>query len=180
MEKKTAANTLIESLSAVLAQGTSLLDSLDDATYTAMLPIASGASIGAHYRHCLDHFGALLTGDASGGIDYDARKRDPELENNRRAALEMTRHLQDLASSLDTSILASPVTVRCEVSYMESHSPVVHSSFEREVMFSISHAIHHYALIAMICRSLGALLPEGFGIAPSTVHYRKESALSRS
>jgi hypothetical protein len=63
---------------------------------------------------------------------------------------------------------------------MESHSPVVHSSFEREVMFSISHAIHHYALIAMICRSLGALLPEGFGIAPSTVHYRKESALSRS
>jgi hypothetical protein len=180
MEKNTAANTLIASLGDVLAQGTSLLDSLDDETYTAMPPVASEASIGAHYRHCLDHFGALLTGDASGGIDYDARKRDPELENNRRAALEMTRHLQDLASSLDSSILASTVTVRCGVSYTESHSPVVHSSFEREVMFSISHAIHHYAVIAMICRLLGALLPEGFGIAPSTVHYRKESALFRS
>ena len=47
-------------------------------------------------------------------------------------------------------------------------------------MFSISHAIHHYAVIAMICRLLGALLPEGFGIAPSTVQYRKESALFRS
>ena len=180
MEKKTAAKTLIESLGAVLAQGVSLLDALDDATYTAMPPIASGASIGAHYRHCLDHFGALLTGDASGGIDYDARKRDPELENNRRAALEMTRHLQDLTSSLDSSILASPVTVRCGISYTESESPLVHSSFERDVMFSISHAIHHYALIAMICRSLGTALPEGLGVAPSTVHYRKESALSRS
>ena len=180
MEKKTAAKTLIESLGAVLAQGASLLDVLDDATFTAMPPIAPGATIGAHYRHCLDHFGALLTGDASGGIDYDARKRDPELENNRRAALAMTRHLQDLASSLDSSILASPMTVRCGVSYTESESPVVHSSFEREVMFSISHAIHHYALIAMICRSLGTALPEGFGIAPSTAHYRKGKALYRS
>jgi hypothetical protein len=180
MEKKAAAETLIESLGAVLAQGSSLLDSLDDATYTAEPPIASGASIGAHYRHCLDHFGALLMGYASGGIDYDTRKRDKQLENNRRAAIEMTRHLQDLAYSLDSSILASPVTVRCGVSYTESHSPMVHSSFEREVMFSISHAIHHYAIIAMICRSLGALLPKGFGIAPSTVHYRKESALFRS
>lgn len=180
MEKNTAVKSLIESLAAVLAHGTSLLNSLDDAAYTAMPPIASGASIGAHYRHCLDHFGALLTGDSSGRIDYDARKRDPELETNRGAALEMTRHLQDLASYLDSTILASPVTVRCGVSYTESESPVVHSSFEREVVFSISHAIHHYALIAMICRSLGSAVPEGFGVAPSTIHHRKESALSLS
>jgi hypothetical protein len=47
-------------------------------------------------------------------------------------------------------------------------------------MFSISHAIHHYALISMICRYLGITLPEGFGVAPSTIHYRKESTISRS
>jgi hypothetical protein len=180
MNAKETSYTLQESLLAVLAQGERLLDSLDDAAYSAPLSIASGATIGAHYRHCLEHFGALLTGDASGGIDYDARKRDPRVENDRAVALVMTRHLQDLASSLDASILGSPVSVRCGVSYTDSEAPVVHSSFEREVMFSISHAIHHYALIAMICHSLDITLPEGFGVAPSTLHYRKESSASRS
>ncbi|MEI7962841.1 MAG: hypothetical protein WCI42_03335 [Verrucomicrobiota bacterium] len=175
-----ASETLLPALRAVLAQGSSLIESLDDHVYTAKPTIAGGASIGAHYRHCLDHFGALLTGDASGGIDYDARKRDPRIENEREAALEMTHHLRDLASSFDSSILRSPVSVRCGVSYTENRSPVVHSSFEREVMFSISHAVHHYALIAMICRSLSATIPEGFGVAPSTVHYRRESTLFRS
>jgi len=180
MKSKEVSETLLESLLAVMAQGERMLVSLDDATYTAKPSIASGASIGAHYRHCLDHFGALLTGDASGGIDYDARKRDPRLENERTMALVMTRHLQDLASSLDTSILGSSVSVRCGVSYTDTEAPVVHSSFRREVMFSISHAIHHYALISMICRYLGITLPEGFGVAPSTIHYRKESTISRS
>jgi hypothetical protein len=175
-----ASETLLPSLRAVLAQGSSLIESLDDHAYTAKPSIAGGASIGAHYRHCLDHFSILLSGDASGGIDYDARKRDPRIENEREAALEMTRHLQELAASMDYTILQSPVSVRCGVSYTDSEAPVVHSSFEREVMFSISHAVHHYALIAMICRSLGANLPEGFGVAPSTVHYRKESSASRS
>ena len=180
MEKNTAANTLIESLGAVLAQGTSLLDSLADATSTAMLPIASGASIGAHYRHCLDHFSALFSVNAAGCIDYDARKRDPRIENERALALEMTHRLQDLAASMDSTILRSPVSVRCGVSYCEKEAPVVNSSFEREVMFSISHAVHHYALIAMICRTLEIPVPDGFGLAPSTLHYRNESALSRS
>jgi hypothetical protein len=172
--------TLLKSLCAVLAQGADFLGSLDDATYTATPPLASGASIGAHYRHCLDHFGALLSGDACGGIDYDARKRDPLIETDLVIALGMTRHLQDLASSLDASILSAPVSVRCGVSYTDTEAPVVPSSFEREVMFSISHAIHHYALIAMICRTLGVAVSEGFGVAPSTLHYRKEAAGAHS
>jgi len=170
-----ASDGLIGSLKEILSQGTSLLDSLSDEAYTAKTSLSSGASIGAHYRHCLDHFSALLTGDSAGGIDYDARKRDPVLETDRGAARRMTAHLGDLASSLDEKILRSPVIVRCGVSYADKESSVVNSSYEREVMFSISHAVHHYALIAMIGRSLGVTLPEGFGVAPSTMHYRKEN-----
>ena len=175
-----ASEPLLPSLSAVLAQGSALIESLDDHAYTVKASIAGGASIGAHYRHCLDHFGALLSADASGGIDYDARRRDPKIENERGAALQMTHHLQDLAASMDSAILQSPVLVRCGVSYSEKGAPVVTSSFEREVMFSISHAVHHYALIAMICRTLGVPVPEGFGVAPSTIHYRREQLDAQS
>ena len=164
---------LIRSLKEILDQGTSLLDCLSDETYKAKTPLSSGASIGAHYRHCLDHFSALLAGDPEGGINYDARERNPVLETDRDAARRMTAHLGDLATSLDAKILKSPVIVRCGVSYADTQSTAVDSSYEREVMFSISHAVHHYALIAMIGRSLGMTMPERFGVAPSTMHYRK-------
>ena len=170
-----ASDGLIRSLKEILAQGTSLLDCLSDEAYNAKTPLASGASIGAHYRHCLDHFSSLLAGDLAGGINYDTRKRDPILETDRASARSMTAHLADLATSLDAKILSSPVIVRCGVSYADKESSVVNSSYEREVMFAISHAVHHYALIAMICRTLNVALPEGFGIAPSTMHYRKEN-----
>jgi hypothetical protein len=171
---------LLPALHAVLSQGASLIESLDDDAYTEKPAIAGGASIGAHYRHCLDHFSALLSEDTAGFIDYDARKRDPRIENERGVALEMTHRLQDLAASMDSTILRSPVSVRCGVSYCEKEAPVVTSSVEREVMFSISHAVHHYALIAMICRTQEITVPDGFGVAPSTLHYRNESELSRS
>jgi hypothetical protein len=170
---------LIRSLKEILDQGISLLDNLSNESYIAKTPLSSGASIGAHYRHCLDHFSALLSGDPAGGINYDARKRDPILETDRGAARRMTAHLSDLASSLDAKILQSPVVVRCGVSYADKESSVVNSSYEREVMFSISHAVHHYALIAMIGRSLEVAMPDGFGVAPSTVHYRKENEVAR-
>ena len=175
MNSLEASDALISSLNEIIAQGNALLETLSDEAYTAKTSLSSGASIGAHYRHCLDHFSALLTGGLAGGINYDARKRDPILETDRDAARRMTAHLGDLASSLDAKILRSLVIVRCGVSYADKESSVVNSSYEREVMFAISHAVHHYALIAMIARSLGVTMPEGFGVAPSTVHYRKEN-----
>lgn len=169
-----ASVSLLPALRAVLSQGASLIETLEDDAYREKPAIAGGASIGAHYRHCLDHFSALFSGNAAGCIDYDARKRDPRIENERAVALEMTHRLQDLAASMDSTILRSPVSVRCGVSYCEKEAPVVNSSFEREVMFSISHAVHHYALIAMICRTQEIPVPDGFGVAASTVHYRRE------
>ena len=180
MKSEATSEGLISSLIAILDQGTTLLDCLSDETYKAKTPISSEASIGAHYRHCLDHFSALLAGDLEGGINYDARKRDPILETNRETARRMTAHLGDLASSLDSKILRSPVIVRCGVSYANQESSAVNSSYEREVMFAISHAVHHYALIAMIGRSLEVTMPEGFGVAPSTLHHRRKTEAAHS
>ena len=51
---------LIQAAVETLLQGEMLLQSIDDDDYVSKVPIAFNASIGGHYRHCLDHFRSLL------------------------------------------------------------------------------------------------------------------------
>jgi len=74
-----------------LAQGTELLQALTDAQYAE--PRGDWAPVGAQYRHVLDHYQCFLDGLEGGRIDYDTRSRDPDLERNRKVALEATAHL---------------------------------------------------------------------------------------
>jgi hypothetical protein len=160
-----------------LRQGDCLLEAIDDTAYTSPLEAAYGATTGGHYRHCLEHFEALLDAVGSARVDYDARPRDHSLENDRAVALARTRALiAYFREKLSAEELAAPVSIRCKVSYLGNASPEVPSTFAREAMYAVVHAIHHYALIGIICRLQGVPLPEGFGIAPSTAQHRRLSA----
>ena len=77
---------LIDSAIEILRQGETLLLRLDDEKYTRRLPAVFTSAIGGHYRHCLDHFDCLLSGVAAGEVDYDHRRRDPRIENDRAFA----------------------------------------------------------------------------------------------
>jgi hypothetical protein len=46
-------------------------------------------------------------------------------------------------------------------------------------MYAVSHAIHHHALIAMICCLRQIAVPADFGAAPSTIAHRKEQIAAR-
>jgi hypothetical protein len=74
---------------------------------------------------------------------------------------------------LPLSAFDSPVNARCEVSYAHGDSPVTGSTFGRETVYAIAHAIHHFALISIMARLMDAKLPEHFGVAPSTVAHQK-------
>ena len=51
------------------------------------------------------------------------------------------------------------------------------SNYYREVMYNLEHAIHHHALIKIGIQQFTAIeLPESFGVAPSTMQYRKACA----
>ena len=50
------------------------------------------------------------------------------------------------------------------------------STGRRELQFLLSHSVHHYAIIAMICGQHEIEVPEGFGVAPSTLKYRESTA----
>lgn len=161
---------------AILAQGEDLLRALSPDSYTRRVPLAFNACIGGHYRHCLDHFTSLLRGLDADEVDYDHRDRDARIESQPDCAIEVTRRLRAQLEQLAAAALDTPVSARCEVSYAAGTSPVTGSTFGREMVYAIAHAIHHYALISVMARLLDVRLPEHFGVAPSTVAHEKATS----
>ncbi len=157
----------------LLSQGESLLTSLDAKAYGLRAEAVFNASIGGHYRHCLDHFSCLMHGTSTGLVDYDHRERDRRLEQDPSYALRATRELLLELRGIDPEVLNDAVVARCEVSYEPGNSPVTKSSLGREWVYAIAHGIHHYAMISVIARLQNVVFPENFGVAPSTVAHNK-------
>jgi len=68
--------------------------------------------------------------------------------------------------------LARSCRVVNSVSYGSSQPSVIETNVGRELAYCVGHAVHHYAIIRLICSHLGIVVPEEFGIAPSTLKYR--------
>jgi uncharacterized damage-inducible protein DinB len=166
---------LIASVIETLQQGELLLAEISDANYTRKVPLAFNASIGGHYRHCLDHFQNVLNAAPAGDLNYDHRERNTLIEQDRYAALNATRTLREHFEQLDPQLARRPLSVTCQTSHTTGNSPTTSSTVEREIMYAIAHAVHHYALIGVIGGILGLPLPPGFGIAPSTLQHQTKT-----
>ena len=171
---------LINSVIETLAQGEALLAQLGDADYTRKLPVAFNASIGGHYRHCLDHFRSLVESAMDGDLNYDHRERGTLIESDRFAALNATRELREGFERLDPIFLGRPLNVTCKTSYATSGSQASPSTVGREIMYSVAHAVHHYALIGFMAGVMGLDMPAGFGVAPSTLKHQSDSQKARA
>jgi hypothetical protein len=167
---------LLQSAVETLQQGERLLAEITDETYMRKVPVAFNASIGGHYRHCLDHFQCLLDAAQSGDLNYDHRERGTLVENDRFAALNATCALREGYEKLDPVFLARPLAVTCKTSYATDGSQVSPSTVGREIMYSVAHAVHHYALIGVMSGVMGLRLPAGFGVAPSTLKHQAQAA----
>jgi hypothetical protein len=166
---------LIESVIEILNQGEALLGEIENDDYTRKVPSAFNASIGGHYRHCLDHFRSLLDAAAAGDLNYDQRERGTLVENDRFAALNATRDLRSSYQQFPNALLSRELNVTCKTSYATTRSQVAPSTVGREIMYVVAHAVHHYALIGIMGGMMGLKMPLGFGVAPSTVKYQNES-----
>jgi hypothetical protein len=167
---------LIQSVLETLGQGEALLAQLSDGEYTRKVAVAFNASIGGHYRHCLDHFRSLLDSATAGDLNYDHRERGTLIESDRFAALNATRELREGYEQFDPILLVRPLNVTCKTSYATSGSQASRSTVGREIMYSVAHAVHHYAFIGVMCGIMGLKMPAGFGVAPSTLKHLKEAA----
>lgn len=166
---------ILHGVADVLRQGESLLRALDDATYSRHLPAAFDASVGGHYRHCLDHFQSLLDALEAEEVNYDRRQRDPRIETQRDFAVSETRRIFRGCEAIADDWLARPILVRTKVSYSDASAPAMPSTFGRELMYAVAHAIHHYALIGVMCGLMEVPVPAGFGVAPSTLEHKERA-----
>lgn len=170
------AHSLTNSIEDVLRQGCVLLDCTSDETYTSPLAGAASGTIGAHYRHVLEHFVCVLEGLPSGRINYDARKRDAQIETSIAYARMITKTLIEDFRAVSSDSLESDCSVTYTVAYRDGEEEEVGSTVPREIMFSVGHAIHHYAIIKLLCAVVGIQLPHEFGVAPSTLKHAAMAA----
>ena len=152
MEIKSAVNNLFDQLRFVL-------ENLSEKQYKTPSVSLSGSTIGQHIRHSLEFFSCLINSKESGIVNYDKRERNPEIEESIELALEM---LNQLSVEVKESLCKNDLIL--ELSY----SHINDECFE--------HAIHHLALIkiGMIEIASEVALPQGFGVADSTIRYQNQ------
>jgi hypothetical protein len=164
----------------VLQQGCLFLDRVGDELYARRLDAAVSASLGAHYRHVLDHFLCLAEGIKTGQVDYDARQRNPQLETSVACAHLATEGLIGELGGLSSEVLRRDCAVTYSVGYGEGDAEAARSNLARELMFCVGHAIHHYAILRLVCAGMGMELPYEFGVAPSTLKYQRTETADRA
>jgi hypothetical protein len=138
-------------------------------------------TIGPHLRHVLDHYSSFLHGLPSFRIDYDARAREIRLETEIDYATSRLREIVGGLALVDPELFEMPIEIRLESGGSEEEQ-WSRSSVRRELQFLLSHTIHHFALIAVLLEPHGVVVPDDFGVAPSTLkHWRShpEAAVAR-
>lgn len=169
-------NSLIQAAEEVLSQGRELLGTLTDREYARKSAGVFSASVGEHYRHVLEHFHCLLEGLPVQHINYDRRARDRHIEVDRGYAMAMTDILLHELRQIPAPVFQDEITVSYSVGYQGSKPEMMWTTVAREVAFCVGHAVHHYAIIRMLCAEMGARLSSEFGLAPSTIKYQAAAA----
>lgn len=161
-------------LVAVLRQLETLLDAMTDEQYRTSPVAVAASSVGGHVRHCLDHVEAVLLGVECGTVDYDRRRRGTDVETSRDAAREVLRRQMKQLLAIPANSENRPLRLSAIVS---SALPPLEAdtSVGRELVFVLSHTVHHNALIGVIARALNVPVPERFGYAPSTLAHLERS-----
>lgn len=161
----------------VVKQAIKLLDEISLVDYQKGIAPHFPSSIGAHMRHVIDHFVALIGAENSGVINYNKRNRYGEVEMQPQVAIKKLEEIVDwLGEVCSSECLNQQVAVTTEIDISHTKSTTCESTLERELVFAASHAIHHYALIRVIRSMQGKSIPEFFGYAPATITHITQSA----
>lgn len=140
-----------------------------DDTYAAPCTALSNATIGQHTRHIIELYQCLLEGYAAGSVNYDERKRNSLYENDKTAAVNTIKEIQQKLEQPDKLL-----TIVCRD---DSGAAYIQSNYNREILYNLEHCIHHQALIKVALLSIKDFpVAAGFGVAPSTLQYRQQCA----
>jgi hypothetical protein len=159
-----------EAIKNVFNQLDESLIKLSEAQYKQPSKILFNATIGQHVRHIIELYICLYNGYETGVVNYEKRNRDIRIETDKDFAIEL---LQMITHNLDRSNKDLLLEV------CDDHSPAVPvaTNYYREIIYNLEHTVHHMALIRVGINEVSAIsIPESFGVASSTIKYRKECA----
>ncbi|PIY13362.1 MAG: hypothetical protein COZ18_00020 [Flexibacter sp. CG_4_10_14_3_um_filter_32_15] len=160
---------------AVLKQLNNLLNQLSDTEYAKPLSIISQNTIGKHVRHILEFYTCLLTGIENESVDYDARKRNLELENYTEKALETSNFISENLINLDKKG-SSKLQLDLFATLPHARAKLT-STVERELLYTLEHTIHHFAIIKIAIKNdfPHIKVSDEFGVAYATLQHQEES-----
>lgn len=166
---------LINANKKVLSQLEGLVNNLEDSQFSTPQKEAFNASIGQHVRHILEFYTCLFQGLENGEVNYDARKRDKQIEDNRTYALQVLASITGQLNEVDTNI---PLELSAELSTKGEAYTKLNTNYERELLYTLEHAIHHMAIIKIIVnlKYAGVELMKNFGVAFSTITFKETHA----
>jgi uncharacterized damage-inducible protein DinB len=156
----------------ILSQLDALICGISDEDFAKPSTALGGSTIGQHIRHTLEFFACLERGFHDGIISYDRRAHDKALETDRSLAMNSIRGIQDFVRhKLNNRSLI------LEAGYLRDSdaSCSIPTTCQRELAYTIEHAIHHMAIIKIGLREVAPYLSivENFGVAASTSRHKE-------
>ena len=160
---------LIPSIRKTLEELSHLVSKLSNDDYCCPCYDLSNATIGEHTRHIIEMFECLENQYENGVINYDNRKRDYLIQTNTVFAKECIDSISNQIEKPNKNLKLQQI--------VDGEELLIESNYHRELLYNLEHCIHHQALIKVaIIQSATVDVDENFGVARSTIEYRKQCA----
>lgn len=146
-----------------------LLTQISDEDYCHPCNELSNATIGEHTRHIIEMFQCLNSQYEAGIINYDQRQRNKLIQTNSEFAIAQIKEIQNVLDKENKKLALEQI--------IDGEAIHIESNYFRELLYNLEHCIHHQALIKVAILMNGKLVVnENFGVARSTIEYRKQCA----
>ncbi len=158
---------LLTSINRSLNELNHLLRQLSEKEYSNPCLELSNATIGEHIRHIIEMFQCLENQYEKGIVNYDSRERNILIQTNPAYALQVIQQIQKRVGRPNKKIELQQIINGEEIR--------IESNYFRELLYNLEHCIHHQALIKVaVLKHETLIIDENFGVAPSTLAYRKQ------
>jgi len=158
----------------IIEQAQQYLKSVQKADYIEIVAPNFMSSAGAHMRHIIDHYFAIIVGIENNLINYDIRSRGSKIETSPDEAIKKMNEISSWIKQLSDEQLYKTITLSTEISITNKKTQTMQTSIARELVFVGSHAVHHFAMITQISTAQKKPLPLSFGLAPATATFLRQ------
>ena len=172
MQEQNRPMQLQQAVNNIFVQLSDSLSQLSSQQYIQPCKTLFNNTIGQHVRHIIELFQCLEKGYEAGTVNYEKRKRDTQIETDKEMA-------SLLLLDIHRGLAKENKVLTLEACYDDHINEAINieTNYHREIAYNLEHTIHHMALIRVSITEIANItLPDDFGVASSTIKYRKQCA----